>query len=215
MIDQPAKEPESNWIKFPDNSILRRTRSMIKALSSTFLFWTGSWRQRMEKYRNSSTTFSPTLQLKCSQLQSYQLCQWTIWFHQLWQQGYTICTGWHSCQFHQCESNFHQQWYQALLDDLLAQPKEFHQWGSPLPRSDLLNIMEPSGKATFILHSVRTHLVNSAHKYGLVKQWHYSKFLTFLIFFQMITSLSSIQQLNLISNKSRMIPYRLLIESRI
>ena len=30
VIDQPAKEPESFWIKFPDNSILRRTRSMIK-----------------------------------------------------------------------------------------------------------------------------------------------------------------------------------------
>ena len=32
-IDQPAKEPESYWIKFPDNSILRRTRSMIKLRS--------------------------------------------------------------------------------------------------------------------------------------------------------------------------------------
>ena len=30
VIDQPAKEPESYWVKFPDNSILRRTRSMIK-----------------------------------------------------------------------------------------------------------------------------------------------------------------------------------------
>ena len=30
VINQPAKEPESYWIKFPDNSILRRTRSMIK-----------------------------------------------------------------------------------------------------------------------------------------------------------------------------------------
>ena len=38
VIDQPAKEPESYWIKFPDNSILRRTRSMIKLKISTFLF---------------------------------------------------------------------------------------------------------------------------------------------------------------------------------
>ena len=30
VINQPAKEPESYWVKFPDNSILRRTRSMIK-----------------------------------------------------------------------------------------------------------------------------------------------------------------------------------------
>ena len=29
-IDQPASEPDSYWIRFPDNSILRRTRSMIK-----------------------------------------------------------------------------------------------------------------------------------------------------------------------------------------
>ena len=29
VIDQPAKETESYWVKFPDNSILRRTRSMI------------------------------------------------------------------------------------------------------------------------------------------------------------------------------------------
>ena len=30
VINQPAKEPESYWVKFPDNSILRRMRSMIK-----------------------------------------------------------------------------------------------------------------------------------------------------------------------------------------
>ena len=28
-IDQPASEPDSYWIRFPDNSILRRKRSMI------------------------------------------------------------------------------------------------------------------------------------------------------------------------------------------
>ena len=32
-IDQPALEPDSYWIKFPDNSILRRMRSMIKPRS--------------------------------------------------------------------------------------------------------------------------------------------------------------------------------------
>ena len=32
-IDQPAAEPDSYWVKFPDNSILRRTRSMIKPRS--------------------------------------------------------------------------------------------------------------------------------------------------------------------------------------
>ena len=30
VTHQPAKEPESYWVKFLDNSILRRSRSMIK-----------------------------------------------------------------------------------------------------------------------------------------------------------------------------------------
>ena len=33
VIDQPAKEPDSYWIKFPDSSILRRTHQMIKLRS--------------------------------------------------------------------------------------------------------------------------------------------------------------------------------------
>ena len=32
-IDQPASEPDSYWVKFPDSSILRRMRSMIKPRS--------------------------------------------------------------------------------------------------------------------------------------------------------------------------------------
>ena len=32
-IDQPAAEPDSYWVRFPDNSILRRTRAMIKPRS--------------------------------------------------------------------------------------------------------------------------------------------------------------------------------------
>ena len=32
-VDQPAAEPDSYWVGFPDNSILRRTRSMIKPRS--------------------------------------------------------------------------------------------------------------------------------------------------------------------------------------
>ena len=32
-IDQPASEPDSYWVRFPDNSILRRMRSMIKPRS--------------------------------------------------------------------------------------------------------------------------------------------------------------------------------------
>ena len=37
-VDQPAAEPDSYWVRFPDNSILRRTRSMIKPRSSTSHF---------------------------------------------------------------------------------------------------------------------------------------------------------------------------------
>ena len=38
VINQPAKEPESYWIKFPDNSILRSSRSMIKSQSQPSYF---------------------------------------------------------------------------------------------------------------------------------------------------------------------------------
>ena len=32
-VDQPPAEPDSYWVRFPDNSVLRRTRSMIKPRS--------------------------------------------------------------------------------------------------------------------------------------------------------------------------------------
>ena len=32
-VDQPAAEPDSYWVRYPDNSILKRTRSMIKPRS--------------------------------------------------------------------------------------------------------------------------------------------------------------------------------------
>ena len=32
-VDQPAAGPDSYWVRFPDNSILRRTRTMIKPRS--------------------------------------------------------------------------------------------------------------------------------------------------------------------------------------
>ena len=33
IVDQPAADPDSYWVRFPDNSILRRTKSMIKPRS--------------------------------------------------------------------------------------------------------------------------------------------------------------------------------------
>ena len=38
MVNQPAAEPDSYWVRFPDNSILRRTRSMIKSRSQPSCF---------------------------------------------------------------------------------------------------------------------------------------------------------------------------------
>ena len=32
-VDQPTAEPDSYWVRFPDNSILRRTRAIIKPRS--------------------------------------------------------------------------------------------------------------------------------------------------------------------------------------
>ena len=37
-VDQPAAEPDSYWVRFPDNSILRRARAMIKLRSQPYHF---------------------------------------------------------------------------------------------------------------------------------------------------------------------------------
>ena len=36
--DQPAREPDSYWVGFPDDSILRRTHQVIKLQVATFSF---------------------------------------------------------------------------------------------------------------------------------------------------------------------------------
>ena len=47
-IDQPAREPDSYWVWFPDDSILRRTRQMIKPRSLPFHFQVGDSEQKEE-----------------------------------------------------------------------------------------------------------------------------------------------------------------------
>ena len=37
-VDQPAAGPDSYWVRYPNNSILRRTRSMIKPRSLPYHF---------------------------------------------------------------------------------------------------------------------------------------------------------------------------------
>ena len=66
IIDQPAKEPESYWVKFPDNSILRRTRSMIKPQSQPSHFELEAegreWNSRGQIPAHSHHPFNPNLQ---------------------------------------------------------------------------------------------------------------------------------------------------------
>ena len=64
VIDQPAKEPESYWIKFPDNSILRRMRSMIKPRSQPSYFKLEAEGKEWNASRNCSTMFSQSLHFK-------------------------------------------------------------------------------------------------------------------------------------------------------
>ena len=47
-VDQPAAEPDSYWVRFPDNSILRRTRSMVKPRSLPSHFELQAERTAME-----------------------------------------------------------------------------------------------------------------------------------------------------------------------
>ena len=56
-IDQPAKEPDSYWVRFPDDSILRRTHQMIKprSLPSHFELETESKERNMSEYRPSNS----------------------------------------------------------------------------------------------------------------------------------------------------------------
>ena len=54
-VDQPAAEPDSYWVRFPDDSILRRTRSMIKprSLPSHFEFQAEAQQRNFEGDANS------------------------------------------------------------------------------------------------------------------------------------------------------------------
>ena len=62
-VDQPVAEPDSYWVRFPDNSILRRTRAMIKPRSqpSHFELQAEAQPQNFEgKFcSHSSDSFSP------------------------------------------------------------------------------------------------------------------------------------------------------------
>ena len=65
-VDQPAAESDSYWVRFPDNSILRRTRSMIKprSLPSHFELQAEAKEQRnFEGDANSHSYVIPSDQL--------------------------------------------------------------------------------------------------------------------------------------------------------
>ena len=61
-VNQPAAEPDSYWVRFPDNSILRRTRSMIKPRSSPSHFELQAEAQQRnfegDTYSHSSDSFN-------------------------------------------------------------------------------------------------------------------------------------------------------------
>ena len=59
-VDQPAAEPDSYWVRFPDNSILRRTRSMIKprSLPSHFELQAKAQQRNFEEETNSRSCSS-------------------------------------------------------------------------------------------------------------------------------------------------------------
>ena len=64
IVDQPASEPDSYWVRFPDNSILRRTRSMIKprSLPSHFELQAEAqpWKSEGKFQAHSSDSFNPS-----------------------------------------------------------------------------------------------------------------------------------------------------------
>ena len=59
-VDQPAAEPDSYWVRFPDDSILRRTRSMIKprSLPSHFELQAEAQQRNFEGETNSHSCAS-------------------------------------------------------------------------------------------------------------------------------------------------------------
>ena len=59
-VDQPAAEPDSYWVRFPDNFILRRTRSMIKprSLPSHFELQAEAQQRNFEGETNSHSCSS-------------------------------------------------------------------------------------------------------------------------------------------------------------
>ena len=60
LSDQPAAEPDSYWVRFPDDSILRRTRSMIKprSLPSHFELQAKAQQRNFEGETNSHSSES-------------------------------------------------------------------------------------------------------------------------------------------------------------
>ena len=59
-VDQPAAEPDSYWVRFPDNSILTRTTSMIKprSLPSHFELQAETQQRNFEGETNSHSCSS-------------------------------------------------------------------------------------------------------------------------------------------------------------
>ena len=149
-----------------------------QTLIATFLFWVGSWRQRMEQKRTHSTMFSPSLQLKSPSTGDLSFASGQYGSTSFDKQCYTVCSRTHSCQFHWCDSTFHhKQWSSGnSIHSKMIQPTK----GIPPVRFTPLKkwLRVPYGtlwrpmERLFHVHSVlcRIHLVYIEYTHGLVNQ---------------------------------------------
>ena len=154
IIDQPAKEPKSYWVKFPDNSILRRTRSMTKPWSQPSYFKLeaeGKDRNRSghipAKLQHTFNSNPQTPEIPALPMASLVLPSLTSKATPT-EQG-QIPTSSIPVAARKAVT----QWFPPLQDSQPAALKEFHQWGSLQPRSDYVyqwNIMDASGKVVFM-----------------------------------------------------------------
>ena len=117
-----------------------------QTLISTFLFQVGSWRQRMEQQKTNSSTIPPSLQLKSPSTRDPSFASRQSGSTIFDKQGYTICSRTHSCQFHQCDSTFH-QWQSSgnSINSKMIQPTKQRNFTSEVHSFKEVTVCVPYG----------------------------------------------------------------------